>query len=81
VAAVNESWNSWRLRIIWRVMMVVSQVTATWGRYSGLTAMFVCGVLGSVPVRGLGTDFMLLPKRLLGTSFTWILIGQFESGT
>jgi len=31
--------------------------------------------------RGLGPEFMLLPKRLLGTNFTWILIGRFESST
>jgi hypothetical protein len=31
--------------------------------------------------RGLGTAFMLLPQRLIGTNFTYILIGQFESGT
>ena len=31
--------------------------------------------------RGRGPEFMLIPKRLLGTNFAWILIGQFESDT
>ena len=60
VAAVNESWNSWMLRINWRDMVVVSHVIAT-----GLTAMFVCGVLGSVPVGVLEPILCYFPNGYL----------------
>jgi len=45
--------------------MVVSHVTAASRQYSGLKAMFVCGVLGSVPVRVLDPNLCYFPNDYL----------------